>query len=327
MPFFSFFLLGVGGGSLSSCTCGRIDFACGFCLQLDLRFLLLLRNSILKACCCCCCFSKRKLQKPRLKNRRKHNQFLLTHYWNPPCSSLCIPSSMLHQFREEKILLHMFAFFFVFFEDDIQNQRSSCKTVHAKMVKKPTVSVPNWGRLCFFHKRQEEKALKKKREIQTIPAFTIPLHTLLCQALKSVSTTNQKLKSIKWKAWNCCQKLESCLYNKPETKKINQIKAWNRCKKLDIVARSLTFVSTTTRNKINPIKAWNFVCKRKALNFVLTTQLETWNQSNQSLKLLQTNWSFNFCFKNTTRNMKSIKSKLEIVANKLKLQFLFQEYN
>jgi hypothetical protein len=145
--------------------------------------------------------------------------------------------------------------------------------------------------------------------------------------LKSVSTTNQKLKSIKWKAWNCCQKLESCLYNKPETKKINQIKAWNRCKKLDIVARSLTFVSTTTRNKINPIKAWNFVCKRKALNFVLTTQLETWNQSNQSLKLLQTNWSFNFCFKNTTRNMKSIKSKLEIVANKLKLQFLFQEYN
>jgi hypothetical protein len=45
------------------------------------------------------------------------------------------------------------------------------------------------------------------------------------------------------------------------------------------------------------------------------------------LKLLQTNWSFNFCFKNTTRNMKSIKSKLEIVANKLKLQFLFQEHN
>jgi hypothetical protein len=33
--------------------------------------------------------------------------------------------------------------FFVFVEDDIRNQRSSCKTVHARMVKKPTVSVPN----------------------------------------------------------------------------------------------------------------------------------------------------------------------------------------
>jgi hypothetical protein len=56
------------------------------------------------------------------------------------------------------------------------------------------------------------------------------LHTLLCQALKSVSTTNQKPKSIKWKAWTCCQKLESCLYNKAETKK--SIKS-----KLEIVAK------------------------------------------------------------------------------------------
>jgi hypothetical protein len=63
------------------------------------------------------------------------------------------------------------------------------------------------------------------------------------------------------------------------------------------------------------------------LNFVLTTQLETWNQSNQSLKLLQKNSSFNFYFNNTTRNMKSIKSKLEIVAKNFKLQFLFQQHN
>jgi hypothetical protein len=64
------------------------------------------------------------------------------------------------------------------------------------------------------------------------------------------------------------------------------------------------------------------------LNFVLTTQLETWNQSNQSLKSLPKISSFNFCFNNTTtRNMKSIKSKLEIVAKKFKLQFLFQQHN
>jgi hypothetical protein len=35
-----------------------------------------------------------------------------------------------------------------------------------------------------------------------------------------------------------------------------------------------------------------------------------------------------FCFNNTTtRNMKSIKSKHEIVAKKFKLQFLFQQHN
>jgi hypothetical protein len=45
--------------------------------------------------------------------------------------------------------------------------------------------------------KKRKKSSEKKRETQTIPAFTIPLHTLLCQALKSVSTTNQKPKSIK----------------------------------------------------------------------------------------------------------------------------------
>jgi hypothetical protein len=98
--------------------------------------------------------------------------------------------------------------------------------------------------------------------------------------LKSVSTTNQKPKSIKWKAWNCCQKLESCLYNKPKTKL--SIKS-----KLETIAVSLTLLQ----------KAWH-----------LSLQQPETNQSNQS---------FNFCFNNTTRNMKSIKSKLTIVGKKI----------
>jgi hypothetical protein len=45
--------------------------------------------------------------------------------------------------RRENFASYVCIYFFLFFEDDIQNQRSSCKTVHSKMVKKPTVSVPN----------------------------------------------------------------------------------------------------------------------------------------------------------------------------------------
>jgi hypothetical protein len=52
----------------------------------------------------------------------------------------------------------------------------------------------------FFPQETRKKSSEKKRETQTIPAFTIPLHTLLCQGF------------------------EICLYNKPETK-INQMKS------------------------------------------------------------------------------------------------------
>ncbi len=44
---------------------------------------------------------------------------------------------------------------------------------------------------------QEKKNSEKKKQTQTIPTFTIPLQTLLCQALKSIFTINQKPKSIK----------------------------------------------------------------------------------------------------------------------------------
>jgi ribosomal protein L30E len=70
-------------------------------------------------------------------------------------------------------------------------------------------------------------------------------------------------------------------------------------KAFDIVAKSLTFVSTTTRNKSIQSK----------------------------LEILFAKGKLEFCFDNTTRNMKSIKSKLEIVAKKFKLQFLFQQRN
>jgi hypothetical protein len=83
------------------------------------------------------------------------------------------------------------------------------------------------------------------------------------------------------------------------------------------------------KHEINQIKAWNCCQRIQASIFVSTTQLlETWNQSNQSMKWLPKNSSFNFCFNNTTtRIMKSFKSKLEIVAKKFKLQFLFQQHN
>ncbi len=183
---------------------------------------------------------KKEVAKTKTQKQEK-TQPVLAHTLLKP-SMLQLVKSLLHApsiGRRENFASYV-CIFFVFVEDDIQNQRSSCKTVHRKMVKKPTVSVPNWGRLCFFHKKK--KALKKEKQTQIILAFTIPLQTLLCQALKYVSTINQKPKSIKWKAWNCCQKLESCLYNKPETK--TSIKS-----KLEIVAKSLTFVSTTTKNK------------------------------------------------------------------------------
>ncbi len=81
--------------------------------------------------------------------------------------------------------------------------------------------------------------------------------------------------------------------NKPETKK--SIKS-----KLEIVAKSLTFDSTTTRNKSIQSK----------------------------LEILFAKGKLELCFDNTTtRSMKSIKLKHEIVAKKFKLQFLFQQHN
>ncbi len=315
--FFLFFFWG-GEGSLSSCTCGRIDFACGFCLQLDLR-LLLLRNSILKACCWC--FSKRKLQKPRLKNRRKHNQVLLTHYWNPPCSSLWSPSSMLHQLREEKILLHMFAFFLCVFwgwytKPEKLMQNSSCKDGE-----EANSECAKLRKAFVFSTRDKKKELwKKKRDTNNSCIYHSIAHIVMPRL------------------WNLSLQ---------QTRNQNQSN-----EKLEIVAKSLRAVSTTNRKQKNQWnqslkwlqKAWHlslqqpetnqsnqslkFCLQKESLNFVLTTQLETWNQSNQSLKSLPKISSFNFCFNNTTtRNMKSIKSKLEIVAKKFKLQFLFQQHN
>jgi hypothetical protein len=63
-----------------------------------------------------------------------------------------------------------------------------------------------------------------------MPGFEIYLYNKL-------ETKINQMKSLK-----LLQKLESCLYNKPETK--TSIKS-----KLEIIAKSLTFVSTTTRNK------------------------------------------------------------------------------
>lgn len=49
---------------------------------------------------------------------------------------------------------------------------------------------------------------------------------IVAKSLKVVSTTNQKPKSIKWKVYNCCQKLGSYLYNKLETKTLIMFFCW-----------------------------------------------------------------------------------------------------
>ncbi len=85
------------------------------------------------------------------------------------------------------------------------------------------------------------------------------------------------------------------------------------------------FQNNTTRNMKSIKSKLTIVAKNiEASIFVSTTQLlETWNQSNQSLKLLPKHWSFNFCFNNTNRNMKSIKSKLTLPKKNWSLNFCF----
>ncbi len=257
--FFSFFLLGGGWGFLVFLYMWK-DWFCMWLLpatwsssssssqKLNPQSLLLLLLLLLL---------EKEVAKTKTQKQEK-TQPVPAHTLLKP-SMLQLVNSLLHApsiQRRENFASYVCIFFCVFWgwytKPEKLMQNSSCKDGE-----EANRECAKLRKALFFPQETRKKSSKEKRETQTIPAFTIPLHTLLCQALKSVSTTNQKPKSIKWKAWNCCQKLESCLYNKPETKKINQIKAWNRCKKLDICLYN-------NQKQINPIKAWNFVCKRKA---------------------------------------------------------------
>ncbi len=280
--FFLFFLGGGGGeGSLSSCTCGRIDFACGFWLQLDLR-LLLLRNSILKACCCCCCccFSKRKLQKPRLKNRRKHNQFLLTHYWNPPC--------FINSEKRKFCFICLHLFFFVFWgwytKPEKLMQNSSFKDGE-----EANSECAKLRKTSFFPQETRKKKLWKKKNRHK-QFLHLTFHCTHCYA----------------RLWNLSLQ---------QTRNQNQSN-----EKLELVAKSLRAVSTTKQKQKNQSnQSLKLLPKNSSFNFCFNNTT-TRNMKSIKSKLTivaQKNSSFNFCFNNTTKNMKSIKSKLEIVAQKI----------
>jgi hypothetical protein len=86
---------------------------------------------------------KKEVAKTKTQKQEK-TQLVPAHTLLKP-SMFQLVKSLLHApsiGRRENFASYV-CIFFVFVEDDIQNQRSSCKTIHTKMVKKPTVSVPN----------------------------------------------------------------------------------------------------------------------------------------------------------------------------------------
>ncbi len=163
------------------------------------------------------------------------------------------------------------------------------------------------------------KSIKSKLEIvaKKIQA------SIFVSTTQLLETWNQSNQSLKWlpKKFKLQFLFQQHNYYKHE---INQIKAWNGCQKNS--SFNFCFNNTTTTNMKSIKSKLEIVAKKiQASIFVSTTQLlETWNQSNQSLKSLPKISSFNFCFNNTTTtNMKSIKSKLEIVAKNSSFNFCF----